>query len=133
MNKATKTDLKKLAEQLVNLSVIEVNDLNQILKNDYGIEAATTTVATTSSVAQDQGDQASDNAEKQQFNVLLKDAGEQKIAIIKAIKELLEMPLGEAKTLVESTPATIKEAVAKAEAEEIKSELEKKGAIVELV
>ncbi|MCY4089104.1 MAG: 50S ribosomal protein L7/L12 [Candidatus Saccharibacteria bacterium] len=132
MNKTTKTDLKKLAEQLINLSVIEVNDLNQILKDDYGIEAMAAPVATAPSSSSD-SESATGGEEKQQFSVLLKDAGEQKIAIIKAVKELLEMPLGEAKTLVEGTPATIKEAVAKAEAEEIKSELEKKGAVVDLV
>ena len=128
MNKV-KTDLKKIAEQLVNLTVLEVNELNQILKDDYGIEPAATAVAA-APAASDSSD--SQEAEKKQFNVVLKEAGEQKIAVIKAVKDLTELPLGEAKALVDKAPQNIKEKVDKAEAEEMKSKLEAAGATVEL-
>ena len=129
MNKA-KTDLKNIAEQLVNLSVLEVNELNQILKDEYGIEPAAAAVAV-APAASTEGEAAQD-AEKKQFNVLLKEVGEQKIAVIKAVKDLTELPLGEAKALVDKAPQNIKEKVEKAEAEEMKGKLEAAGAVVEL-
>ena len=129
MNKV-KTDLKKIAEQLVSLTVLEVNELNQILKDDYGIEPAATAVAAAPASAES-ADSGQD-AEKKQFNVVLKEAGEQKIAVIKAVKDLTELPLGEAKALVDKAPQNIKEKVEKAEAEEMKSKLEAAGATVEL-
>ena len=131
MNKSTSTaDLKKIAEELVNLSVLEVNELNQILKEEHGIEAAAPIAA--APIADSTGEQAAE-VKKDKFDILLKDAGSQKIAVIKAVKDLTEMPLGEAKALVESVPKNIKEGVAKEEAEEMKSKLEEVGASVELV
>lgn len=132
MSKDSKVDLKKLAESLVNLSVLQINELNQVLKDDYGIEpSAAVAVAPLQAVAEStEGGQAES---KNQYDVLLKDAGEQKVAVIKAIKSLTEMPLGEAKALTENTPKNIKEGVNKEEAEEIKSKLEEVGAVVELV
>ena len=128
----SKVDLKKVAEQLVNLSVLQVNELNQILKDEYGLEPAAAAPVVAAVAGKDaEGDGA--EAEKSQYDVLLKDAGEQKVAVIKAIKDLTEMPLGEAKTLVESAPKNIKEAVEKDEAEKMKTKLEEVGATVELV
>ena len=132
MNKSTsKADLKKIAEELVNLSVLEVNELNQILKEEHGIEAAAP-IAVAAPAAGGEGEQAA-GTPKDKFDVLLKDAGAQKIAVIKTVKDLTEMPLGEAKALVESAPKNIKEGVAKEEAEEMKSKLEEVGASIELV
>ena len=128
---AKETDLKKLAEQLVNLSVIEVNNLNQILKDEYGIEPVATTVVAAPSPS-GQSDQAESTPAKDKFDIILKNAGEQKILVIKTVKEITDMALGEAKTLVESAPKSIKDGVAKEEAEEIKAKLEKAGAVVEL-
>ena len=133
MNKSTSTaDLKKIAKELVNLSVLEVNELNQILKEEHGIEAAAPVAATAAPAADSAGEQVAE-VKKDKFDILLKDAGAQKIAVIKAVKDLTEMPLGEAKALVESAPKNIKEGVAKEEAEEMKSKLEEVGASVELV
>ena len=135
MNKTTSNaDLKKLAEQLVNLSVLEVNDLNQILKDDYGIEAsaAPVAVAAPGGASDDEAD-APASAQKDKYDVLLKDVGEQKVAVIKTVKDLTELPLGEAKALVDGAPKNVKEAVKKEEADEIKSKLEEVGATVELV
>lgn len=131
MNKQTsKADLKKIAEQLVNLSVLEVNDLNQILKDEHGIEPSSAPVA----AAPAGGDEAAPAAEeKDKFDVLLKDAGAQKIAVIKAVKDLTELPLGEAKAIVDGAPKNIKEGVKKEEAAEMKSKLEEAGATIELV
>ncbi len=132
MNKSTSTaNLKKIAEELVNLSVLEVNELNQILKEEHGIEAAAP-IAAAAPVADSAEEQVAE-VKKDKFDILLKDAGSQKIAVIKAVKDLTEMPLGEAKALVESAPKNIKEGVAKEEAEEMKSKLEEVGASVELV
>ena len=135
MNKATSNaDLKKLAEQLVNLSVLEVNDLNQILKDDYGIEASAAPVTVAAPAgASDSEAGAPAGVQKDKYDVLLKDVGEQKVAVIKAVKDLTELPLGEAKALVDGAPKNVKEAVKKEEADEIKSKLEEVGATVELV
>ena len=130
MSKDSKVDLKKIAEELVNLSVLQVNELNQILKDEYGLEPAAAAIAPAASSAP-AGEEAAES--KSQFDVLLKEAGEQKVAVIKAIKDLTEMPLGEAKTLVESAPKNIKEGVEKDEAEKMKTKLEEVGATVELV
>ena len=132
MNKSTsKADLKKIAEQLVGLSVLEVNDLNQILKEEYGIEAAAAPAAVAAAPAAAEG-AADGGAQKDKFDVLLKDPGGQKVAVIKAVKDLTELPLGEAKAIVDAAPKNVKEGVAKEEAEAMKSKLEEAGATVEL-
>ena len=130
MNKQT-PDLKKLAKELVNLSVLEVNELNQILENDYDIKPS---VAPVMAAAPTQAnDVAEEKAEKQQYDVLLKEVGEQKVNVIKTIKDLTEMPLGEAKNIVESAPKNIKEGLPKEEAQTMKTKLEEVGATIELV
>ena len=133
--KATKsptTDLKKLADQLVNLSVLEVNDLSEILKTDYGLEPAVASLA--GPAAPGAGEAAGEDqpAPKSHYDVILKDVGGQKVAVIKAIKDLTGVGLGEAKTMTESTPATVKAEATKDEANEIKAKLEEAGAVVEL-
>ena len=121
-------DLKAFAEQLVNLSVKEVNELAQILKDDYGIEPAAAAVA----VAAAPGAAAAAAEEKTSFDVVLKSAGAAKLAVVKAVKELAGLGLKEAKELVDGAPSTIKEGLAKAEAEGLKKQLEEAGAEVEL-
>ena len=120
------TDIKKLAEELVNMTVLEVNELKTVLKDEYGIEpaAAVVAVAADGAAAADEG--------KSEYNVVLKDAGAQKIAVIKAVKEATGLGLGEAKAIVDGAPATVKEKVAKADAEAMKKALEEAGATVEL-
>ena len=130
--KTQKPDLKKIAQQLVDLTVLQVNDLNQILKDDYGLEAAAMPVAAAGG-AQADDQKSQEAAPKKQFDVLLKDCGSQKVAVIKAIKDLTDLPLGEAKALVDGAPKNIKESVAKEEAENMKTKLEEVGATVELV
>ena len=120
------TDIKKLAEELVNMTVLEVNELKTLLKEEYGIEPAAAVVA----VASDGGAAADEG--KSEFDVVLKDAGAQKIAVIKAVKEATGLGLGEAKAIVDGAPATVKEKVAKADAEAMKKALEEAGATVEL-
>ena len=120
------TDIKKLAEELVNMTVLEVNELKTVLKDEYGIEPAAAVVA----VAADGGANADEG--KSEFDVVLKDAGAQKIAVIKAVKEATGLGLGEAKAIVDGAPATVKEKVAKADAEALKKALEEAGATVEL-
>ncbi len=123
-------DLKKLAEQLVNLSVLEVNELGTILKDEYGIEPAAAAVAVAAPAA---GDAAGEAAEaKSEYDVVLKDAGAQKVAVIKAVKDITGLGLGEAKALVDGTPSTVKEKAPKEEAEAAKKALEEAGATVEL-
>ena len=122
------TDIKKLAEELVNLTVLEVNDLKNVLKEEYGIEPAAAAVAVAAPAAGAAG--AAD--EKSEFDVVLKDAGAQKIAVIKAVKDATGLGLGEAKAIVDGAPATIKEKVAKDEAEALKKTLEEAGATIEL-
>ena len=122
-------DIKKLAEELVNLTVLEVNELKNTLKDEYGIEPAAAAVAVAAAPAE-AGAAAAD--EKSEFTVILKDAGAQKIAVIKAVKEATGLGLGEAKAIVDGAPANVKEKVAKDEAEALKKALEEAGATVEL-
>lgn len=122
-------DIKKLAEELVNLTVLEVNELKNTLKDEYGIEPAAAAVAVAAAPAE-AGAAAAD--EKSEFTVVLKDAGAQKIAVIKAVKEATGLGLGEAKAIVDGAPANVKEKVAKDEAEALKKALEEAGATVEL-
>ena len=121
-------DLKAFAEQLVNLSVKEVNELAQILKDEYGIEPAAAAVA----VAAGPAAGAAAEEEKSAFDVVLKSAGASKLQVVKAVKEACGLGLKEAKDLVDGAPSTIKEGVAKAEAEALKRQLEEAGAEVEL-
>lgn len=123
-------DIKKLAEELVKLTVLEVNELKNLLKDEYGIEPAAAAVAVAGPVA---GADASATDEKTEFTVMLKDAGSQKVAVIKAVKEVTGLGLGEAKAIVDGAPAPVKEKVSKDEAEEAKAKLEEAGATVELV
>ncbi len=121
-------DVKKIAEELVKLTVLEVNELKNVLKDEYGIEPAAAAVAVAAPA--EGGAAAAD--EKSEFDVVLKDAGAQKIAVIKAVKEATGLGLGEAKALVDGAPATVKEKVAKDDAEALKKALEEAGATVEL-
>ncbi|HMQ96151.1 MAG TPA: 50S ribosomal protein L7/L12 [Candidatus Saccharibacteria bacterium] len=123
-------DVKKLAESLVKLTVLEVNELKTILKDEYGIEPAAAAVAVAGPAAGGDAGAAAD--EKTEFTVTLKDAGAQKVAVIKAVKELTGLGLGEAKAIVDGAPAPVKEKVSKDEAEEAKKALEEAGATVEL-
>jgi large subunit ribosomal protein L7/L12 len=125
------TDLKKFAEQLVGLSVLEVKELSDILKDEYGIEPAAAAVAVAAAPAG--GDDAGAAEAKSDFDIVLKDAGAQKVAVIKAVKDITGLGLGEAKALVDGAPNTIKEKVAKDDAEAAKKALEEAGATVELV
>jgi large subunit ribosomal protein L7/L12 len=120
-------DLKQFAEQLVNLTVKEVNDLATILKDEYGIEPAAAAVV----VAAGGGD-AGAAEEQTEFTVVLKDAGASKLAVVKAVKELTGLGLKEAKDLVDAAPSNVKEGVSKDEAEGLKKSLEEAGAVVEL-
>jgi len=123
-------DLKAFAEQLVNLTVKEVNELAQILKDEYGIEPAAAAVAVAAGPAA--GGAAGGEEEKTSFDVVLKAAGDQKLQVIKKVKELTGLGLKEAKELVDKAPGTVKENLPKAEAEGMKAELESLGAEVEL-
>lgn len=121
-------DLKEFAEQLVNLTVKQVNELTQILKNDYGIEPAAAAVAVAGPAASGE-----EQAEEQtSFDVILTAAGQKKLAVVKLVKELTSLGLKEAKELVDSAPKAIKEGVAKDEAEALKTQLEEAGAEVEI-
>ena len=123
-------DIKALAEELVNLSVKDVQELAQILKDEYGIEPAAAAVAVAGPAA-GAGEAAA--AEQTEFNVILKSAGQAKLGVVKAVKELTGLGLKEAKDLVDKAPdAIIKEKVSKAEAEQIKATLEEAGAEVEI-
>jgi len=124
-------DLKKFAEQLVGLTVLEVNELSTILKEEYGIEPAAAAVAVAAAPAAG-GDAGEAAATKSEFDVVLKDAGAQKVAVIKAVKDATGLGLGEAKAIVDAAPKTVKEKVAKDEAEAMKKALEEAGATVEL-
>ena len=121
-------DLKAFAEQLVNLTVKEVNELAQILKDEYGIEPAAAAVA----VAAGPAAGAAAAEEKSSFDVVLKSAGANKLAVVKLVKELTGLGLKEAKDMVDGAPSTIKEGVAKDEAESLKKQLTEAGAEVEL-
>ncbi|MCR4560089.1 MAG: 50S ribosomal protein L7/L12 [Bacteroidales bacterium] len=122
-------DLKALAEQLVNLTVKEVNELAQIFKDEYGIEPAAAAVAVAAPAA---GAGAAAAEEKTEFDVILKSAGAQKLQIVKLVKELTGLGLKEAKDLVDGAPKTIKEKVSKEDAEALKAKLTEAGAEVEL-
>ncbi|MDC1080907.1 MAG: 50S ribosomal protein L7/L12 [Flavobacteriaceae bacterium] len=121
-------DLKEFAEQLVNLTVKEVNELATILKDEYGIEPAAAAVSVAGPAAGG-GESAEEQSE---YTVVLKSAGASKLAVVKLVKELTGLGLKEAKGLVDSAPANVKEAVSKDEAEGLKSSLEEAGAEVEL-
>ncbi|MCL2291391.1 MAG: 50S ribosomal protein L7/L12 [Bacteroidetes bacterium] len=121
-------DLKKFAEELVNLTVKEVNELAQILKEEYGIEPAAAAVA----VAAGPAAAAEEVEEKTQFDVILKAAGPNKLAVVKLVKELTSLGLKEAKELVDAAPKPVKEAVTKDEAEGLRKSLEEAGAEVEV-
>jgi len=122
-------DLKEMAEALVNLTVKDVNELANILKEEYGIEPAAAAVAVAGGAAAGGGDAAE---EKSEFDVILKAAGGSKLAVVKLVKELTGAGLKEAKEMVDGAPATLKEGVAKDEAEGLKKSLEEVGAEVEI-
>ena len=123
-------DLKDFAEQLVNLTVKEVNELADILKDEYGIEPAAAAVAVAAGGGAAGGGEAAE--EKSEFDVILKAAGGSKLAVVKLVKELTGLGLKDAKDIVDSAPKAVKEGVAKDEAEGIKKSLEEAGAEVEL-
>lgn len=123
-------DIKAFAEQLVNLTVKEVNELAQILKSDYGIEPAAAAVAVAAPAGGGGGGAAAE--EKTSFDVILKDGGAQKLGVVKVVKEITGLGLKEAKDLVDGAPKPIKEGVSKDEAESIKAKLEEAGASIEL-
>ena len=122
-------DVKKLAEELVNLPVMEVNELATILKEEYGIEPAAAAVAVAAPAAA-AGEAAA--AEKSAFDVSLKNAGQSKLQVIKVVKDIAGLSLGDAKALVDAAPKAIKEGVSKEEAESIKAQLEEAGAAGEV-
>jgi len=123
-------DVKKLASELVKLTVLEVNDLKTILKDEYGIEPAAAAVAVAGPAAS--ADAGAEEDAKSEFTVTLAAAGDQKVAVIKAVKELTGLGLGEAKAIVDGAPAPVKEKVSKDDAEAAKKMLEEAGATVEL-
>lgn len=123
-------DVKKLAEDLTKLTVLEVNELKTILKDEYGIEPAAAAVAVAGPAAG--GDAADAAEEKSDYTVTLKDAGGQKVAVIKAVKELTGLGLGEAKAIVDGAPAAVLEKVSKDDADAAKKSLEEAGASVEV-
>ena len=123
-------DLKAIAEELVNLTVKEVNELATILKDEYGIEPAAAAVAVAAAPAAGAG--AAAEEEKTEFDVVLKSAGAAKRQVVKAVKESCGLGLKEAKELVDGTPSTLKEGMPKADAEALKKTLEEAGAEIEL-
>lgn len=122
-------DVKKLAEELTKLTVLEVNELKTVLKDEYGIEPAAAAVTVAGPAA---GDAAPAEDAKSEFDVVLKDAGAQKVAVIKAVKDLTGLGLGEAKAIVDGVPKTVLEQAKKEDAEAAKKTLEAAGATVEL-
>lgn len=122
-------DLKKIAEQLVGLTVLEVNELGTILKDEYGIEPA----AAVAVAAAPAGVAAPEAETKSEYDVILKDAGAQKVAVIKAVKDITGLGLGEAKAIVDGAPKPVLEKAKKDDAEVAKKKLEEAGATVELV
>ena len=123
-------DIKAIAEELVNLTVKEVNELAQVLKDEYGIEPAAAAVAVAAAPAAGAGAEAA--AEKDSFDVVLKEVGAAKLQVVKAVKEACGLGLKEAKELVAGAPSTIEGGLAKAEAENLKKAIEEAGATVEL-
>ena len=124
-------DIKSLAEKLVNLSVKDVNELANILKDEYGIEPAAAAVVSTAS-SSGGSDSSEVTEEKSNFDIILKSAGASKLAIVKLVKEISGLGLKDAKDLVDAAPKAVKEGVAKDEAETAKKQLEEAGAEVEL-
>ncbi|MDX2135739.1 MAG: 50S ribosomal protein L7/L12 [Saprospiraceae bacterium] len=124
-------DLKALAESLVNLTIKEANELANILKDDYGIEPAASAVAVAAMPGAG-GGEAPAAVEQTEFDVILKDAGAQKLNVVKEVKNLLGLGLKEAKDLVDGAPSPLKNGVNKAEAESIKTALEAAGAVIEV-
>lgn len=125
-------DLKALAENLVNLTVKEVNELAKILKDEYGIEPAAAAPAVMVAAGGAGGDAPAAAEEQTQFDVILKSAGQAKLAVVKLVKELTSLGLKEAKELVDAAPKAIKEGVSKDEADALKRQLEEAGAEVEV-
>lgn len=123
-------NIEKLAEELVGLTVLEVNELSNVLKDKYGIEPAAAAVAVAAPAGG--GDAAAAEETKSEYDVVLKDAGAQKVAVIKAVKDITNLGLGEAKALVDGAPKTILEKAKTEDAEEAKKKLEEAGATVEL-
>ena len=121
-------DVKKLAEELVKLTVLEVNELKTVLKDEYGIEPAAAVAVAGPAAA---GEAAAEET-KSEYDVVLKDAGAAKVAVIKAVKDITGLGLGEAKAIVDGAPSTVKEKAPKEEAEAAKKQLEEAGATVEL-
>ena len=119
-------DIKKLAEELVNLTVKEVNELANVLKEEYGIEPAAAAVAVAA------GPAAAAEEEKTEFNVVLAEVGPNKLKVVKAVKEACGLNLKEAKDLVDGAPSTLKEGLSKAEAENLQKTIEAEGAKIEL-
>lgn len=124
-------DLKTIAKELTGLTVLEVNELKTILKDEYGIEPAAA-VAAVAGPAAGGADGAPAAAEKSEYDVMLKDAGAQKVAVIKAVKDITGLGLGEAKAIVDSAPKAVVEKVSKEDADNAKKALEEAGATVEL-
>lgn len=124
-------DVKELADQLVNLSVKEVNELADYLKEEYGIEPAAAAAPAAAPAAAGGGDEGG-GEEKSEFDVVLNNAGESKLAVVKLVKEITGVGLKEAKGMVDDTPKPLKEGVPKEEAEQLKSQLEEAGAEIEL-
>lgn len=122
-------DVKKLAEELTKLTVLEVNELKTVLKDEYGIEPAATAVAVAGPAA---GGETAAAEEKAEWDVVLKDAGAQKVAVIKAVKDVTGLGLGEAKAIVDGAPKPVLEKAKKEDAEAAKKALEDAGATVEL-
>jgi large subunit ribosomal protein L7/L12 len=125
-------DLKAFAEQLVNLTVKEVNELAQILKDEYGIEPAAAAVAAAAPAAGGGDDAPAAEAVQTAFDVILKEAGGAKLAVVKLVKDLTGLGLKEAKDLVDAAPKEVKTGVTKEEAESLKKQLEEAGAVVEV-
>ena len=123
-------DVKKLAEELTKLTVLEVNELKTVLKDEYGIEPAAAAVAVAGPAAG--GDDAAAEDAKSEYDVVLKDAGAQKVAVIKAVKDITGLGLGEAKAIVDGAPKAVLEAAKTEDAEAAKKALEDAGATVEL-
>ena len=123
-------DIKAIAEELVNLTVKEVNELAQVLKDEYGIEPAAAAVAVAAGPAAGAAEAAAE--EKDSFDVVLAEVGANKLAVVKAVKEACGLGLKDAKDLVDGAPATIKEGMPKAEAENLKKAIEEAGAKIEL-
>lgn len=132
LNLSTMADLKALAETLVNLTIKEANELAGILKDDYGIEPAASAVAVAAAPGAAGGDGGDAGAEKTEFDVILKDAGANKLNVVKEVKNILGLGLKEAKDLVDGAPSELKSGVNKAEADSIKTALEGAGAVVEV-